>query len=456
VLHRRHDWLFFRAGVAGVDSPGELMDFASSERAAALQKLARAFVDRELIPLEPLLAPEGWAGLEPRLAVVRARAKETGLFAPHMPEELGGAGLTLLEQAQLSEELGRSLFGHYAFNFAAPDVGNMELLAAFGSDEQKATWLAPLVRGELRSTFLMTEPEHAGSNPVWMSTRARRQGGAWVLRGHKWFATGADGAAVAIVMAETDPDAESRHARASMFAVPTDSEGFELVRNISVMGHAGEGWLSHGEVMLHGVRVAESALLGPAGAGFKLAQTRLGPGRIHHATRWIGVCQRALELLCTHAAERELAPGKTLGTRQTVQEWIADSRAEIEAARLLVLRAAWLIDRESAGQGEGAPGAHGHGTPASREAISLIKFHVAGVLQRVLDRAVQAHGALGMTDDTPLAFWYSHERAARIYDGPDEVHKRVVARGLLKRFGVKLGSSDSISASSLGEREPSR
>lgn len=401
------------------------MDFSPSERVVELRKLARAFLDKMVEPLEKTLLAQGWEAVQERLAVVRERAKETALFAPHMPEKLGGGGLTLLEQAQLSEELGGNLLGHYAFNFAAPDVGNMELLHAFGSPEQKERWLVPLVRGEIRSTFLMTEPEHAGSNPVWMSTTAKRDGDEWVVRGHKWFATGADGATIAVVMAVTEPDADNPYARASMMLVPVDTEGFELIRNISVMGHAGSGWASHGEVMLHGVRVPKENVLGPVGGGFMLAQTRLGPGRIHHATRWIGVCRRALDMMCRHAAERELAPGRPLGTRQTVQEWIAESRAEIEAARLLVLQAAWKIEQ------------HGE----AREDVSLIKFWVAGVMQRVLDRAIQVHGALGVTDDTPLAFWYAHERASRIYDGPDEVHKRVIAREMLKRYGLTIGSS---------------
>jgi len=398
------------------------MDFSPSDRVVAMRELARDFCAREVEPVERTLMAQGWKDLEARMAPVRERAKGTGLFAPHVQAAEGGAGLTLLEQAQLSEVLGMHPLGHYAFNFAAPDVGNMELLHAHGTDEQKARWLGPLVRGEIRSTFLMTEPEHAGSNPVWMSTTAERRGDGWVLRGHKWFATAADGASVAVVMAVTDPSASNHYARASMFLVPTDTEGFELIRNVSVMGHAGGGWLSHGELMLHGVRVPADAVLGPVGGGFKLAQSRLGPGRIHHVSRWIGVCRRALDLMCRHAAERELAPGRPLAAQQTVQAWIAESRAEIEAARLMVLQTAWTIDRE----GE------------FREDVSLIKFHVAGVLQRVLDRAIQVHGALGMTDDTPLAFWYSHERAARIYDGPDEVHKRVVARSMLKAYGVDL------------------
>ena len=398
------------------------MDFSIPERVNAMNELARDFLAREVAPVEQGLLATGWKDVDAAMAPVRARARETGLSCPHIPASEGGAGFSLLEQAHLSELLGGSILGHYAFNFAAPDVGNTELLHAFGTPAQKAHWLGPLVRGEIRSTFLMTEPEHAGSNPVWMSTTARRDGNGWVLRGHKWFATAADGAAVAVVMAVTDPEAANPYARASMFLVPTDSAGFDLIRNIPVMGHAGGGWMSHGELMLHGVRVAGDALLGPLGGGFKLAQSRLGPGRIHHASRWVGVARRALEMMCAYAAQRELAPGRPLALQQTVQEWIADSRAEIEAARLMVLQAAWKIEQ------------HGE----FREDVSLVKVFVAGVMQRVLDRAIQVHGALGMTDDTPLAFWYSHERASRIYDGADEVHKRVVARSMLKPYGLTL------------------
>lgn len=398
------------------------MNFAPSQRASEICEKAKAFVDSELVELEGRVLAEGWEAIQPELAQVREKARQTGLFTPHMPDEHHGSGLTLLEQAQLSEVLGQNLLGHYAFNFAAPDVGNMELLHAFGSEEQKEKYLAPLAQGKIRSTFLMTEPEHAGSNPVWMSTTAKLEGDHWVLNGHKWFATAAHGAEFCVVMAITDPEEENRYARASMFVFPTATEGLELVRNISIMGHEGSGWMSHGELTLTNVRVPKDALLGPRQGGFKLAQTRLGPGRIHHATRWVGVCKRALRMICEQAAKRELAPGKPLGQMQTVQEWIADSRAEIEAARLMVLQAAWKIEQ------------HGE----FREDVSLIKFFVANVLQRVLDRAIQAHGALGMTDDTPLAFWYSHERAARIYDGPDEVHKYVIARSLLGEFGVKI------------------
>ncbi len=403
------------------------MDFTIPERVAEMQKLVRAFMHREVYPLEPELRHKPFRELVPRLREVRAKAKETGLFAAHMPEAVGGGGLSLTEFAYMSEELGKSPLGHYAFNCQAPDVGNMEILMHHGTPEQKERWLLPLVRGEIRSCFTMTEPEHAGSNPVWLGTTARRDGSDWVINGQKWFSTAADGAAVAICMAVTHPDAASPYSRASMIIVPTDTPGFELVRNISVMGDPGSDYASHGEVSYQSCRVPVANTLGAEGMGFALAQDRLGPGRIHHGMRWIGICERAFELMCKRAATRELSPGKPLGTRQIVQQWIAESRAEIHAARLMVLHAAWKIDRE--------------GSYAAREEISLLKFTVANVLGRVLDRALQTHGALGMTDDTPLAYWYAHERAARIYDGPDEVHLGVVARRILRDHGLKVSGS---------------
>lgn len=398
------------------------MDFTKSERVQTITEMVRSFMKKEVYPLEPAFKHEGFKALVPKLTEVREKVKQMDLFAPHMPKEYGGAGLSLIEMAYLSEELGRSPIGHYLFNCHAPDIGNMELLLAFGSDGQKQKWLEPLAHGESRSCFLMTEPEHAGSNPVWMSTKAHKEGGKWVIRGHKWFATAVDGAKFAIVMAITDEENKNPYARASMIIVPTDAEGFELIQNISVMGHTGGDYASHAEVMLHGVRVPEENLLGPDGAGFLLAQTRLGPGRIHHTMRWVGICERSFDLMCEYAATRELAPGKPLGTRQIIQTWIAESRAEIQAARLMVLHAAWRVEKE----GE------------FREEVSLIKFFVANVMMKVLDRAIQVHGALGMTDDTPLAFWYAHERASRIYDGPDEVHKIVVARRILRNYGLTV------------------
>jgi acyl-CoA dehydrogenase len=350
------------------------------------------------------------------LAAVRDEVKARGLWAPQLPRDLGGMGLSLLEFALVAEELGRSPLGNYAFNCQAPDAGNMELLREFGTAAHRERWLLPLARGEVRSCFAMTEPDHPGSNPVWMGTRAVRDGDAYVIDGRKWFASGADGARFAIVMAVTDPDAEP-HRRATLLIVPAGTPGYRHVRNIPCMGHTGDDWASHGELAFEACRVSVENRLGEEGAGFAMAQARLAPGRIHHAMRWIGVCRRAFDLMCERAARRQLAPEDPLGSRQAIQGWIAESRAAIEAARLLVLHAAWTIDAQ--------------GPEAAREAISLVKFHVAGVMQQVVDRAIQTHGALGISDDTVLSWFYRQERAARIYDGPDEVHKTVVARRIL-------------------------
>ncbi|MCA9521365.1 MAG: acyl-CoA dehydrogenase family protein [Myxococcales bacterium] len=385
----------------------------------------RSIVDDEVIPLERRFLTEGFQSVVGALDAVRERAKREGLFAPFLPPEYGGRGLSLVEYARVSEELGRSPLGHYAFNCQAPDVGNMELLLKYGTEEQRSRYLEPLCAGAIRSCFSMTEPEHAGSNPIHMSTVATREGSGYRIEGHKWFTTAADGASFAIVMAVTDPEAESPYRRATQIIVPCDTPGFERVENISVMGQRGALHQSHAEIRYQGCRVPLSNRLGDEGAGFAMAQERLGPGRIHHCMRWIGICERAFELLCARAVSRELAPGRALGTRQVVQLWIAESRAEIDAARLLVLDCARRIDEE--------------GSYQARDSISLIKFFTAGVMQRVLDRAIQAHGALGVTDYTPLAFWWSHERAARIYDGPDEVHKVSVAKRILRRYGLALG-----------------
>jgi alkylation response protein AidB-like acyl-CoA dehydrogenase len=342
-----------------------------------------------------------------------------------MSEEYGGLGLGFLEHAFLTEILGRSPIGHYLFNCQAPDAGNMEVLHKFGSDDQKKRFLEPLARGAVRSCFSMTEPDRAGSNPTWMDTRAERDGDHYVVTGKKWFTTAADGASFAIVMAVTNPDA-APYSRATMIMVPTDTKGFRQVRRISIMGEEGSGWSSHSEIEYDHCRVPIENRLGPEGSGFRIAQERLGPGRIHHCMRWLGIMERAFELMCKRAASRDVSPGKPLGTKQAVQHMIADSRAEIDASRLYVHHAARAIDE--------------NGANAARVEVSCIKFFVAATLQRVLDRAIQVHGALGMTDDTPLAYFFRHERAARIYDGPDEVHKAVVARQVLKGYGLDVGS----------------
>ena len=398
------------------------MDFSIPDKVQKIMATIRDFMEREVYPLEAA-GGDSFRALLPELRQRRARVKELGLWAPQIPREHGGMGLSFMEHALVSEELGRSPFGHYVFNCQAPDAGNMEILMEFGTPAQKERWLAPLVRGEIRSCFSMTEPEYPGSNPVWMATTAVRDGDEYVINGHKWFTSSADGAAFAIVMAVTDPQAEP-HRRASQIIVPADTPGFRLVRNIPCMGHAGDDWASHSEIRYENCRVPRANVLGEEGAGFAIAQARLGPGRIHHCMRFVGISERAFDLMCRRAAERELAPGDKLGSRQTVQNWIAESRAEINAARLMVLQAGWMIDR--------------HGAKGSREEISLIKFYVANVMMSVIDRAIQVHGALGISDDTLLSKFYRDGRAARIYDGADEVHKTVVAKRILKRYGLSV------------------
>lgn len=392
-----------------------------SEELLGLLNRIKEFVRAHVYPLEPDFLRRPFRELIPDLNAKRDEVKHMGLWAPHLPKEHGGLGLALSEFALVSEELGRTPIGHYLFNCQAPDIGNMEILLTHGTPEQKQTYFQPLARGDVRSCFSMTEPEHPGSNPTWMSTTAVKDGDDYVINGHKWFTSSAEGASFAIVMAITNPDAANRYKRASQIIVPIPTAGFQLVRNINVMGDEGSDYASHAEVRYENCRVPQTNLLGQEGEGFTIAQERLGPGRIHHCMRWIGICERAFDLMCSYAARRELSPGVLLGSRQNVQEWIAESRAEINAARLLVLQTARAIDQQ--------------GAAAVRKDISLIKFFVAGILQKVLDRAIQVHGALGLTDATLLSYWYRHERAARIYDGPDEVHKTVVARSELKKYG---------------------
>ena len=401
------------------------MDFSIPKRAQEFLPLVEAFVREKLQPIELSVLHDGFNASLSKLSELRNEVKEMGMWAPHLPAELGGMGLPLVEHGMMSEALGHSTLGHYVFGCPAPDAGNMEILHKFGTDEQKAKWLGPLAAGEIRSCFSMTEPENAGSNPTRMSCTAVLDGDEWVVNGHKWFTTAADGAAFAIVMAVTNPEA-GRHGQASMIIVPTDSPGYELVRNIPIMGDAGEGWASHGEIWYRDVRVPKENLLGAQGAAFAVAQERLGPGRIHHCMRWLGICERALSMMCKRAAERELGSiggtSRPLASQQIIQSWIAESRASINAARLTVLQAAWRIENE--------------GFYAAREEVSLIKFFVADIMMKVIDRAIQVHGALGITSDTILSYYYAHERGARIYDGPDEVHKMVVARRMLKQYGV--------------------
>ena len=382
----------------------------------------RLFVEEHLYPLEETLRTEGFLAVKPDLDRLREEVKARGWWCPQLSEEHGGMGLGLVAFGRLSEVLGRSPVGHYAFNCQAPDAGNLEILAHHASASQRERFFEPLQRGEVRSCFGMTEPHNAGSNPTLLSTTARREGDEYVLDGRKWFTTGADGAAFCIVMAVTAPEAD-KYLRASQIIVPTDTPGFEHVRRIPIMGDEGEDYFSHSEIAFENCRVPVANRLGGEGAGFLIAQDRLGPGRIHHCMRWLGICERAFDMMVERAASRMVTPDRPLSSRQTVQNWIAESRAEIDAARLYVLDTAARIEAD--------------GAKAARTQISAIKFFVANILQTVLDRAIQTHGALGITDDTLLSFWFRHERGARIYDGPDEVHKGVVAREALKNVERK-------------------
>jgi acyl-CoA dehydrogenase len=387
-------------------------ELAPTEEIVELRARYRAFMEEHVYPNEAGLRSD-----DPELiGSLRAKSKEQGLWAPHVPPEAGGTGRGFLAYAHLNEEIGRSTYAQLVFGCQAPDAGNAEILHLFGTDEQKERWLRPLVAGKVRSFFSMTEPEVSGSDPTTLRTTARREGDEWVIDGHKWFSSGADGAAFGIVMAVTDPEAEP-HVRASQILVPADAPGVEIVRPIPVMGHAGSGWSTHCEVWYRGVRVPVANTLGESGDGFRIAQKRLGPGRIHHVMRWLGQMERAFELLCSYSLQRE-AFGSRLADKQTVQNWIADSAAAIHACRLMTLDAAHKID-----DGDEA-----------RVEVSVIKYYAAGALHDVIDRAIQVHGARGLTDETPLADMYAHARAARIYDGPDEVHRMVVSRRILKEF----------------------
>jgi acyl-CoA dehydrogenase len=397
------------------------MDFDPPAAVRPLLDKIEQFITETVMPAEHEVLERGFNAAAPLLAELRGKCKAAGMWAPSLPKSLGGLGLTLVEHGLVSEKLGKSPIGHYVFGAQAPDAGNMEILHKYGTPAQQEKWLAPLSRGDIRSCFSMTEPENPGSNPTMMSCTARRDGDEYVIDGHKWFTSSADGAAFAIVMAVTNPEAH-QHARASMIIVPTDTPGYDRVRNIKIMGDAGEAWASHAEIWYRNVRVPVDNRLGAEGAGFLIAQERLGPGRIHHCMRWIGICERVFDTMCKHITKRHIAEDKTLASRQIAQAWVAEARAEIHASRLMVLHAAWTIENK--------------GFQMAREEVSLIKFYVADVMMRLIDRAIQLHGALGITSDTVLAHYYVHERGARIYDGPDEVHKMVVAKRILGKYSA--------------------
>jgi acyl-CoA dehydrogenase len=397
------------------------MEFQLSPKAQELRQRVAEFMEQNVIPNEKKIEEEieksGNPHAEaPTMKEIRKKAKAAGLWNLFLPDKEYGAGLTNFEYAHLCELMGRSFYGARAFNCMAPDTGNMEILAEFGTPEQKEKWLKPCLEGEMRTCFSMTEPETPGSDPTQLSTRAVREGDYYVINGHKWFTSNAIGSSFAIVMAVTDPDAEP-HRRASQIIVPTDTPGFNLVRAVPVMGHAGGG--GHCEIVYKDCRVPVTNVLGREGDGFAISQARLGPGRIHHCMRTIGVAERALELMCKRANTR-WTHGSYLADKANIQDWIADSRMEIDSTRLMVLYAAWKMDTE--------------GKKQARNEISMIKVMAANMVMRVLDRAIQVYGAAGVSDDFPIARMWRESRSLRIADGPDEVHRMVVARRELRKW----------------------
>jgi len=353
------------------------------------------------------------------LSGLKQEARARGLWNFFLPESQGGAGISNLEYAHLAEIMGRSRLASESMNCSAPDTGNMEVLERFGSEEQKKEWLEPLLAGEIRSAFAMTEPDVASSDATNISTRAVLDGGEWVINGEKFYISGAGDARckIMIVMVVTDPDAP-RHNRQSQILVPKDTPGVEIVRPMCVFGHD-DAPHGHMHIKFHNVRVPESNIILGRGRGFEISQGRLGPGRIHHCMRSIGAAEKALDLMCKRAVSRE-AFGKPLAELGGNYDVIADSRIEIEMCRLLVLRAAWLMDKI--------------GNRAARDAISQIKVAVPNMSLRVIDRAMQIHGAAGVSQDFPLASLWTAQRTLRLADGPDEVHRRVIARKELAKY----------------------
>ncbi len=375
---------------------------------AALKQRFQAFINGEVIPLEPLLEAGGEAAAK-AMAELKARAKELGLWALGHPAEIGGGGLPFMDFVYMNEVIGRSWYGQQAVGSIS--MQDSIMLHRYGSQMQQERWLRPLVDGDIYPSVGLTEPEVAGSDPTLMRTTAVLDGDEWVINGHKWFTSGANIAAFTTVFCETEPQ-QRKHAKFSSIIVPTDTPGYRIERVVPTMGSTLGG---HCEVRLDNVRVPRENLLGGRGQGFVIAQKRLGPGRIFHCMRWLGQAQRAFELMCEYAKVR-YAHGSMLAEKGEIQRYVAESAAEIQAARLMTLDAARLMD---AGD-------------EARVQISLIKFWGARMLHNVIDRAIQVHGALGVTSDTPLEHMYREARFARIYDGPDEVHRMVVARQLLK------------------------
>ncbi|WP_419926401.1 acyl-CoA dehydrogenase family protein [Candidatus Poriferisocius sp.] len=388
----------------------------------------RAFLDEHILPLETIelgVTDEQWVALTTPL---KQQVKDRGLWACHLDPELGGQGFGQVKLGLMHEILGRSSIAPAIFGNNAPDSGNAELLAIGGSEEQKKKWMEPLLAGEMRSGFSMTEPDTAGSDPTLLETSAVRDGDTWVINGHKWFTSGGSGADFLIAMVVTNPDVHP-YQGSSMIVVPTDTPGLEIVRDVPNMHHPYPGQfarhpMGHSEVIYRDVRVPAENLIGNPGDGFVLAQKRLGPGRIHHAMRWIGQSQRALDMMCERALSR-FAHGSLLADKQMVQDFIAETRIDIASARLLCLHAAWHMDK--------------HGSSASRTEIAMIKVYGTKMLYNAIDRSIQVHGALGYSADMPLEEMYRNARASRLVDGADEVHKVSIARRTLKEHAAVDG-----------------
>ena len=398
-------------------------DFSTEPEFEAKLDWMRELVREEIVPIETLDLT-----YEQVLQVIRPLQEEVkrhGLWAAHLPPELGGMGFGQVRLGLMHEILGQTPYGPVVFGNNAPDSGNAELLAIgiaeSGREEQREQWLTPLLEGKLRSGFSMTEPNTAGSDPKLLATRAVRDGDEYVINGRKWFTSNGSVADFVIVMAVTNPDVHP-YQGSSMIVVPAGTPGMTIVRDVPTMEDPDApfgAFGNHAEITYEDVRVPVSNLVGREGEGFRLAQARLGPGRIHHCMRWLGQSKRAFDMLCERAVSR-YAHGSLLAEKQTVRNWVADSMAQMSAARLMTLHAAWKMDRE--------------GAAASRVEIAMIKYYGAGVLFDVIDRAIQVHGALGISTDLPLEAMYRHARAARIYDGPDEVHRETVARHALRRY----------------------
>jgi acyl-CoA dehydrogenase len=412
-------------------------DFSTEPEFEEKLEWMRGFVREEIIPLETLDLHA--AAFERATAPLKEEVRARGLWAAHLPPEFGGGGFGQVRLGLMHEVLGQSFYAPAVFGNSAPDSGNAELLALGASEEQKKQWLEPLLDGRLRSAFSMTEPG-AGADPTLLATRAERAGDEYVINGHKWFTSNGSVADFLIVMAVTDPGAHPRR-RASMFIVPVGTPGVDILRDVPTMSEPHEHPArpgGHTEIVYRDVRIPAENLIGNEGDGFLLAQRRLGPGRIHHCMRWLGQSRRAFDMLCERALSR-YTHGSLLGDKQMVQDWIAASAAEMTAARLMTLQAAWKMD-----QG---------GTAAALTDIAMIKFYGATVLYNVIDRAIQVHGSLGYTTDLPLEAMYRHARAARIYDGPDEVHKVTVARRILNGYEPRDVPSEHVPTRRAAARE---